>query len=174
MKIRSNRKKIITRWLMVLCGGVGLALFVEATGILNSSAAGRFAAETNLPVIGLLIVGCTLMLIVVPAKQNWTHLMTLNDDHIEIREGLGTLKIPYTAIANVIKIPMYGAGIQLQESSLLSQYLQATPSNVEKILKISAATVGGYGCEVCILDKHIEIGSDAFVNLLQDRIKSTK
>lgn len=174
MKIRSNRKKIITRWLIVLCAGMALALFVETTGILNSSAAGRLAAETNHPIAGLLILGVTLLLIIVPAKGNWSHLMILDANHIEIQDSLGTLRIPYTAIANVIKIPLYGAGIQLQETHTLSQFLIATPANANKVLKISAATTAGYGCEVCILDKHIEIGSEAFVKLLQNRVNSEK
>jgi hypothetical protein len=169
MIVRSKRRTLVKQALLIVVAGVFVGWAVEAWRLLPMS---RMSARVGWPVALVFFSVTGLVVAIVSARDYWGHRIEFAGDHIRIVDFLGSVRIYYNQIEYVRVIRLYGAGIKLKPGVQWLNTFEGTAGARRKKENISAIWQRGYGCEVCLHGKVLDIGVEPFVDELCKRSTS--
>jgi hypothetical protein len=165
-EITSNKLAIVGQSLAMFAVFAVGGITVEYLDLFESSVLGRLSASSGLPLAGIALGLVGLAIAVTMAIDSWSFKLVAGDTGIEIVERLGKTRVRYDNIEALTLIPAYGAGIALKDKNEWLNAFAGSASNRDKLARISAVLSGAYGCDIAFVNKRLQCGSKAFLDLL--------
>jgi hypothetical protein len=169
--IRSNRRRLALQAGLILAIGIGLGATLQAAGILSTSPLGKLGSRTGLPMVGLAVAGMAATVAVVVVRDAWNGSITLGRSGLSVRDGLGRYDLPYGNILDVKAVPLGGAVIAIRD---LEAWLRSAGGDTGPRRRTAAVISAQYGGHVWFYEKHLSVGTQAFVQMVEHRLKANR